>query len=81
MKRRERFITALNCGIPDRVPVYDFLFSPKLQKELLGFNTELYDGASQVKLAGKLGLDGLFIPIGGYFGFEDEVHEQGSGIL
>jgi uroporphyrinogen decarboxylase len=78
MKRRERFITALNCGIPDRVPVYDFLFSPKLQKELLGFTTELYDGASQVKLASRLGLDGLFIPIGGYFGFEDEVHEQGS---
>jgi uroporphyrinogen decarboxylase len=78
LKPRERFVTALNCGTPDRVPVYDFLFSPKLQKDLLGYATELYDGESQVRLAGKLGLDGIFIPIGGYCGFEDEPHEEGS---
>jgi uroporphyrinogen decarboxylase len=78
MKPRERFVTALNCGVPDRVPVYDFLFSPKLQKDLLGYSTELYDGESQVRLASKLGLDGIFIPINGYCGFEDEVHDVGS---
>lgn len=78
MKPRERFVTALNCGTPDRVPVYDFLFSPRLQKDLLGYATELYDGESQVRLAGKLGLDGIFIPIGGYCGFEDEPHEEGA---
>ncbi|MGQ9616976.1 MAG: uroporphyrinogen decarboxylase family protein [Spirochaetota bacterium] len=78
MKPRERLVTALNCGVPDRVPVYDFLFSRKLMKELLGYTTELYDGAAQVKLASKLGLDGIFIPINGYCGFEDEVHKEGS---
>jgi len=78
MKPRERFITALRCDVPDRVPVYDFLFSPRLQKDLLGFTTDLYDGASQVKLAARLGLDGIFIPIGGFCGFEDEPHEEGS---
>lgn len=78
MKPRERFVTALNCGIPDRVPVFDFLFSPRLQKELLGFTTELYDGESQMKLASKLGLDAQFMPINGYCGFEDEPHEMGS---
>jgi len=78
MKPRERFVTALNCGIPDRVPVYDFLFSRRLMKDLLGYTTEIYDGAAQVKLAEKLGLDGIFIPINGYCGFEDEVHEEGS---
>ncbi len=77
MKPRERFVSALECKIPDRVPVYDFLFSPRLQKELLGYTTELYDGASQVKLAGKLGLDGIFIPINGYCGFEEQSHEEG----
>ena len=78
MKSRERFVTALNCGVPDRVPVFDFLFSPRLQKELMGYTTELYDGESQVKLAAKLGLDAQFIPINGYCGFEDEPHPQGS---
>ncbi len=78
MKPRERFVTALNCGIPDRVPVFDFLFSPRLQQELLGYTTELYDGESQMKLAGKLGLDAQFMPINGYCGFEDEPHEMGT---
>ena len=78
MKPRERFVTALNCGTPDRVPVFDFLFSPRLQKELLGYTTELYDGESQVKLAAKLGLDAQFMPINGYCGFEEVPHAQDS---
>lgn len=78
MKPRERFVTALNCGVPDRVPVYDFLFSRRLMRELLGYTTELYDGATQVKLASRLGLDGVFIPINGYCGFEEEVHGEGA---
>ena len=78
MKSHERFVTALNGGTPDRVPVFDFLFSPQLQKELLGHTTELYDGESQVKLAALLGLDAQFIPVNGYCGFEDEPHPWGS---
>jgi uroporphyrinogen decarboxylase len=57
MKPRERFVTALRCETPDRVPVYDFLFSRRLMQELLGYTTELHEGATQVKLATKLGLD------------------------
>ena len=78
MKPRERFVTALNCGTPDRVPVFDFLFSPKLQKEFLGDTTPLYDGAAQVKLSSKLGLDGVWIPVGGYCGVESELHKKGE---
>ena len=78
MKCRERFVTALKCSVPDRVPIYDFLFSPRLQKELLGYTTELYDGESQVRLATMLGLDGVFIPINGYCGFEEEPHPHGA---
>jgi uroporphyrinogen decarboxylase len=81
MKPSERFVTALRCETPDRVPVYDFLFSRRLMKELLGYTTELYDGATQVKLAAKLGLDGVFIPINGFCGFEEEIHEEGSQYL
>jgi len=40
--------------------------------------TELYDGKAQVKLASKLGLDGIFIPINGYCGFEEEAHDEGT---
>ena len=76
MKPRERFVTALNCKIPDRVPVFDFLFSPRLQEELLGYKTELYDGAAQVKLSSKLGLDGVWVPIGGFCGFEEQPHKE-----
>lgn len=78
MNSRERFITALNHGTPDRVPVYDFLFSQNLLKDKLGYNTPLYDGASQVQLASKLGLDGSFLPINGFCGFEDEPHKPGE---
>jgi len=81
MKPRERFVTALNCGTPDRVPVYDFLFSRRLMKELLGYTTELYDGAAQVKLAAMLGLDGVFVPAGGFCGFEEEPHAEGARYL
>ncbi len=57
MNSRERFLTALKGGIPDRVPVSEYLFSLKLQKEVMGYNTVLYEGETQVKMAAKLGLD------------------------
>ncbi|MCI0499874.1 MAG: hypothetical protein L0Y36_09380 [Planctomycetales bacterium] len=78
MKPRERLTAALYCKIPDRVPVFEYLFSRKLQKELLGYTTELYDGASQVKLAAKLGLDGIWIPINGFCGIEEFIHADGE---
>ena len=71
MKPKERFLDALNCKIPDRVPIFENLFSPKLQKKLMGYKTGLYDGKTIVKLASKLGIDGVAIPIGGFCGFED----------
>jgi uroporphyrinogen decarboxylase len=81
MKPWERFVTALDHGTPDRVPVFDFLFSPRLLKELLGYTTELYDGEAQVKLATKLGVDAQFMPINGYCGFEEEPHPKGAHYL
>ena len=35
----------------------------------------------RVKLATKLGLDGIFVPINGYCGFEEEVHAEGENYL
>ena len=74
MNSRERFLTALRGGIPDRVPVWEYLFSRKLQKEIMGYNTELYDGATQAKMAARLGIDVVWAPVNGFCGIEDEPH-------
>jgi uroporphyrinogen decarboxylase len=78
MSSRERVLTALQCGIPDRVPVVEYLFSPKLQQTLLGYTTPLYDGPCQLEMAHRLGLDGMWIPINGFCGIEEEPHSIGS---
>lgn len=76
MTSRERFLTALTGGTPDRVPIHEHLFSLKLQKELLGYNTILYDGKAQVELAAKLGIDTIWTPINGFCGIEETPHEK-----
>jgi uroporphyrinogen decarboxylase len=78
MKPRERFVTALRCGIPDRVPVYDFIGSRRLQKELLGYSTDLYQPEIQAKLAALLGFDGFLVFVDGFCGIEEENHPDGS---
>lgn len=76
MKPRERFLTALSGGIPDRVPIHEHLFSRKLLQEQLGYTTVLYDGEAQVKLAAKLGIDAIWAPINGFCGIEDVPHKE-----
>lgn len=76
MTSRERFLTALTGGTPNRVPIHEHLFSLKLQKELLGYNTILYDGKAQVELAAKLGIDTIWTPINGFCGIEETPHEK-----
>ena len=78
MKSRERFVTALRCGIPDRVPVYDFIGGRGLQQQLLGYTTDLYDAETQAKLAGLLGFDAFPVFLGGFCGVEEEPHAPGS---
>ncbi|MBT5427315.1 MAG: hypothetical protein HOK84_14030 [Bacteroidetes bacterium] len=76
MKPRERFLSALNGGIPDRVPIFEHLFSQNLLKEQLGFTTELYEGEAQTKLAAKLGIDCIWTPLNGFCGIEDVFHQE-----
>lgn len=76
MTSRERFLIALQGGKPDRIPIHEHLFSLKLQKELLGYTTPLYDGKAQVKLAAKLGIDSIWTPINGFCGIEEEFHAE-----
>ena len=75
MTSRERFLTALSGGVPERIPIMEHLFSLKLMQELLGYTTVLYDGKTQAKLATKLGIDGIWTPINGFCGIEETPHE------
>lgn len=75
MNSRERFLTALNGGTPDRVPVFEHLFSLKLLKQVLGYTTVLYDGKAQIELATQLGIDGIWTPINGFCGIEEDPHQ------
>ena len=70
MTSRERFLTALNRKIPDRVPIFEFPFSQELQEAFIGYRTRLYDGKAAVKIANKLGIDGVPVFLGGYCGVE-----------
>ena len=38
MTSRERFLTALKCEIPDRIPIYDHLLIPNFKMKLLVIN-------------------------------------------
>ncbi len=78
MKSRERVLTALSCGIPDRVPIVDYLFSRNLLKKVLDHEPKLYEADAQVRLATKLGLDGMWIPINGFCGTEEECQPEGA---
>jgi len=76
MNSRERFLTALNGNTPDIVPIEEHLFSRRLQEEILGFQTELYDGAVQTRLATKLGIDMIWSPVNGFCGIEEIPHKM-----
>jgi uroporphyrinogen decarboxylase len=76
MKPVERFITALKGGMPDRVPIYEHLFSRSHQKELLGYSTGLYEGETQARIAAKYGIDCIWTPINGFCGVEEIVHAE-----
>jgi len=65
-------------GTPDRVPIGDYLFSPKLQQRVLGYTSPVYDGPSQIKLAHEVGLDCMWIPVNGFCGLEEEPHPPGT---
>ncbi len=74
MTSRERVLTAIKGGTPDRVPIWEYLFSLKLQQEVMGYNTVLYDGKTQAEMAARMGIDVVWAPVNGFCGIEDEPH-------
>ena len=78
MKPRERFLTALTGGTPDRVPIGDYMFSRNLLKKVLNHTPVLYEADKQVELATKLGEDCMWVAINGFCGLEEEPHAEGT---
>jgi uroporphyrinogen decarboxylase len=70
MERKERFMTALNLGEPDRLPMFDFLFQQPLYEALIGHRPEAYNGRDAVACALALEHDGVWLPFGGFSGFQ-----------
>lgn len=70
MTRKERFLTAIRGGTPDRVPMFDFLFQQPMYEALIGRRPENYNGRDAVECALKLEHDGVWVPFGGFSGFQ-----------
>ncbi len=70
MKRKERFLAALKREVPDRVPMFDFLFQQPLFEALIGHPPEGYNGSDAVKCALALDHDGVWLPFGGFSGYQ-----------
>jgi len=70
MKRKERFLAALRREIPDRVPMFDFLFQQPMYQQLTGRTPASYNGADAVRCALALDHDGVWLPFGGFSGYQ-----------
>jgi uroporphyrinogen decarboxylase len=70
MTRKERFLAALQRRIPDRVPLFDFLFQQPLYENLIGVRPDEYNGTDAVRCALALNHDGVWIPFGGFTGLQ-----------
>lgn len=63
-------MTALRREIPDRVPMFDFLFQQPLYEHFLGHKPEGYNGRDAVECALALDHDGVWVPFGGFTGLQ-----------
>lgn len=72
MTSRERFLTAVNLGTPDRVPLFDFLFQEPLYEVLLGHRPGAYNGPDALELAKLLRHDAIWVPLAGFQGYAPE---------
>jgi len=58
MTGRDRYLTALRGGVPDRVPLHELHWSPRFIRETLGqLTSPHHNAADQVAMAGITGVD------------------------
>ena len=73
MNKRERILTAINGGMPDRVPVFDFLEGKRIFKEVLGRKINSPSAKDITECSIKLGFDAIVVEYGGFFNMEEGV--------
>jgi uroporphyrinogen decarboxylase len=76
MLRKERFLSTLQHGKTDRLPMFDFLFQQPLYESLIGVKPASYNGVDAVKCALALDHDGVWIPFGGFSGLQTDYLEE-----
>ncbi len=72
MLPKERFLAALKREPVDRVPLFDFLFQRPLYTEIIGRTPAAYNAKDALDLTLAMGLDGVWIPFGGFSGASPE---------
>ena len=70
MNGKERFIAALTGGMPDRVPIFDFIDSTAFIERATGRKPEEYRAKDIMEATLTYGFDGAFIGFGGFGGVE-----------
>lgn len=68
MTSKERFLTAIACRQPDRVPIFDHIYSRPLYREVLGRAPEYYNAEDAFTCAARIGYDMVDVPLGGFSG-------------
>jgi len=80
MTRKERFLTAVKAQQPDRVPLFDFLFQKPMYEDLIGHQPEAYNTNDAVACALALNHDSVWLPFGGFNGFQPEFLDENTYI-
>jgi uroporphyrinogen decarboxylase len=70
MKRKERFLAALDHKPVDRVPMFDFLFQKPMYRALIGREPDSYNARDAIECALALDMDGVWLPFGGFNGYQ-----------
>jgi uroporphyrinogen decarboxylase len=72
MNKRERFLTAVNGGIPDRVPIFDFIEGKRIINEVLAKDIDSPDTEDVIECSVRLGFDAVVVEYGGFFNIESD---------
>src|SRR5512147_3251756 len=72
MKRKERFLAALERKPVDRVPLFDFLFQRPLYQAMIGREPQSYNARDAIECALALDMDGVWLPFGGFNGYQPQ---------
>jgi uroporphyrinogen decarboxylase len=73
MQRKERFLAAISRQPVDRVPMFDFLFQEPMYAALIGHKPGSYNARDAVECALALEHDAVWIPFGGFSGFQPQI--------